>query len=489
MTDPADGGARPPDSGAVRYREARLEHWDTVARRLGTRTEWGAAYHRHLSNVYRRVVDPGLKVLEIGSGTGDLLAAVRPAEGVGIDLAPGMVALARTRHPELTFREGDAHDLTPADGPFQAILMSDLLNDVWDAQEVLERARLASSPETRLVLNFYSHLWEGPLRLAARLGLTKPNLVQSWLDAHDVLNLLSLAGWEVVKKWEEVLLPLDVPLLAPVCNRCLVRLWPFRYFALTNFVVARPTPSALRRGPERPVVSVVVPARNEAGNISEIFDRTPEMEGGTELIFVEGHSTDDTYGAIEREMAARPGRRCRLFRQAGKGKGDAVRLGFREAAGDILMILDADLTVPPEDLPRFVQVLVSGKGEFANGVRLVYPMEEEAMRFLNLLGNKFFSWAFTWLLGQSLKDTLCGTKVVWREDYRRIAANRGVFGDFDPFGDYDLLFGSNRLSLKIVDVPVRYRQRRYGTTNIRRWSHGWLLLRMVAFAARRIKFV
>ncbi len=486
---PAGPQERRSDPVASRYSAARAAHWDGVARWLGTRKGWGSAYHRRLSEVYRRVVDPGLKVLEIGSGTGDLLAAVRPAEGVGVDLSPAMVELSRARHPDLKIIEGDAHDLTPADGPFQAILMSDILNDVWDAQEVLERARLASSPATRLVVNFYSRVWEGPLRLAARLGLTKPNLPQNWLDAHDVLNLLSLAGWEVVKKWEEILLPFDVPLLAPLCNRFLVRLWPFRYFALTNFVVARPAPSAPRRGPERPVVSVVVPARNEAGNIAEIFDRTPEMEGGTDLIFVEGHSTDDTYGTIEREMAARPERRCRLFRQTGKGKGDAVRLGFREAAGDILVILDADLTVPPEDLPRFVRFLVSGKGEFANGVRLVYPMEEEAMRFLNLLGNKFFGWAFTWLLGQPLKDTLCGTKVLWREDYERIAANRHVFGEFDPFGDYDLLFGANRLSLKIVDVPVRYRQRRYGTTNIRRWSHGWLLLRMVAFAARRIKFV
>jgi len=487
--DAAARAAPSPDAGAARYREARAAHWDRVARWLGGRKGWGGTYQRRLSDVYRRVVDPGLKALEIGSGTGDLLAAIRPGEGVGIDLSPGMVALSRARHPELRIIEGDAHDLEAAEGPFQAILMSDVLNDVWDAQEVLERALLVSSPETRLVVNFYSRLWEGPLRLAARLGLTKPNLPQNWLDAHDVSNLLALAGWEVVRSWQEILFPFDVPLLAPLCNRFLVRLWPFRFLALTNFVVARPAPSGARRGPERPVVSVVVPARNEAGNVAEIFDRTPETEGGTELIFVEGHSTDDTYGAIEREMAARPGRRCRLFRQTGKGKGDAVRLGFREASGDILVILDADLTVPPEDLPRFVKVLVSGKGEFANGVRLVYPMEEEAMRFMNLLGNKFFSWAFSWLLGQPLKDTLCGTKAVWREDYRRIAANRSVFGDFDPFGDFDLIFGANRLSLKLVDVPVRYGERRYGTTNIRRWSHGWLLLRMVAFAARRIKFV
>jgi glycosyltransferase involved in cell wall biosynthesis len=284
-----------------------------------------------------------------------------------------------------------------------------------------------------------------------------------------------------------VLLPLPLPLLAPLANRFLVKLWPLRHLALANFVVARTEPRP-PEGPE-PVVSVVVPARNEAGNVEAIFDRTPEMGAGTELVFVEGGSADGTYEAIERAIAAHPERRAVLLRQTGKGKGDAVRLGFERAAGDVLMILDADLTVPPEDLPRFYAALRSGVGELVNGVRLVYPMEDRAMRFFNLLGNKFFSWAFTWLLGQPVKDTLCGAKVLRKRDYETIAANRSSFGDFDPFGDFDLLFGAARLNMKIVDLPVRYRERKYGTTNIQRWRHGVLLLRMVAFAARRLKFI
>jgi glycosyltransferase involved in cell wall biosynthesis len=235
-------------------------------------------------------------------------------------------------------------------------------------------------------------------------------------------------------------------------------------------------------------VSIIVPARNEAGNIEEIFRRVPDLGVETELVFVEGHSRDGTFEAIEAAMAAHPERPCQLLRQTGEGKGNAVREGFARARGDVLMILDADLTVPPEDLPRFYAALVSGKGEFINGVRLVYPMEAEAMRFLNLLGNKFFSWAFSFLLGQPVKDTLCGTKVLWRSCYEAIAANRAYFGDFDPFGDFDLLFGAAKLNQKIVDLPIRYRERRYGATNIRRWKHGLLLLRMVAFAAGRLKF-
>jgi len=165
-----------------------------------------------------------------------------------------------------------------------------------------------------------------------------------------------------------------------------------------------------------------------------------------------------------------------------------VRAGFAAATGDILMILDADMTVPPEDLPRFFDAIAKDKGEFINGVRLVYPMAEEAMRFFNLVGNKFFAAAFTWLQGQPIRDTLCGTKVLWRKDYDRLAANRTYFGDFDPFGDFDLLFGAAKLNLKILELPVRYQARRYGETNISRWRHGVLLLKMVVFAARRIKF-
>jgi glycosyltransferase involved in cell wall biosynthesis len=318
--------------------------------------------------------------------------------------------------------------------------------------------------------------------------MAKPTLYQNWLTVEDITNLLSLADFEVIRHRVEILWPLKTPLFANLCNRYLAKLWPFKYFALTHFLISRPR-SKDEPLSEEPLVSIIIPARNEAGHIPQIFERTPQMGRGTELVFVEGHSKDDTYETIEREIVAHPEWQCKLLRQTGVGKGDAVRLGFENAKGDVLIILDADLTVPPEDLPRFYKVLRSGKGEFVNGVRLVYPMEKEAMCFFNLVGNKFFSLAFSWLLEQKIKDTLCGTKVLWKKHYNMIVANRAYFGDFDPFGDFDLLFGAAKLNLKIVEMPIRYRERSYGATNISRWRHGWLLLKMVLFASRRIKFV
>jgi glycosyltransferase involved in cell wall biosynthesis len=299
--------------------------------------------------------------------------------------------------------------------------------------------------------------------------------------------LLYLSNYQVVRTGTEVLAPVRIPLVSEIANRVAAKLPGTRAASLVQYFVARPVATPVPSA--SPGVSVVCPCRNERGNIREAIERTPLMGPRTELIFVDGNSTDGTVEEIEAAMATYSGPlQLRLVRQGeGKGKGDAVRKGFAAARHEVLMILDSDLTVPPEDLPKFYDALVTSKGEFINGVRLVYPMEGQAMRFLNLLGNKFFSVALSWVLEQPIKDSLCGTKVLYRRDYERIAANRVFFGDFDPFGDFDLLFGAARLNLKIVDVPVRYRARTYGDTKISRFTHGWLLLEMTAFAFKKFR--
>jgi glycosyltransferase involved in cell wall biosynthesis len=322
--------------------------------------------------------------------------------------------------------------------------------------------------------------------LAEWFGLREQGPPSNRLASADVVNLLRLAEWEPISIQHRVLFPFYLGGLGQVINRVLTPILPL--FCLSVFVVARPL-RPVEQQARRLSVSVIIPARNEAGNIAAAVERIATMGTGTELIFVEGHSRDDTWSQIQRTAAEHPHLSIKILRQTGKGKGDAVRAGFAAATGDILMILDADLTMPPEELPKFYEVIASGKAEFANGVRLVYPMDEKAMQFLNLCANKTFGLIFTWLLGQPVKDTLCGTKALSRAHYEKIAANRAYFGDFDPFGDFDLLFGAAKLNLKIADIPIRYRQRTYGETNIQRWRHGWLLLRMVIFAARKLKFV
>lgn len=467
------------------YQKKRISHWNMVAKK----DKWKGCsgyYHKRLQKVFQFIVPPGQRVIEIGCGRGDLLAALKPSYGVGVDFSAEMIRHAKDRYHNLNFFETDAHELD-LKTRFDFVILSDLVNDLWDVQSVLQQITAFTTPRSRIIINSYSRLWELPLWIIQKLRMVEPTLFQNWLTVDDIAGLLSLADFEVVRHWEEIIWPLQTPIIAPMLNRFIAKIWLFKWFALTNIIVAKPlTQATIEKSPK---VSVIVPARNEAGNIAKIFSDVPEMGGGTELIFVEGHSTDNTYEKIKKAISANPHRLSQLLRQEGKGKGDAVRSGFKHASGDILMILDADLTVPPEDLPRFYEVLANGKAEFVNGVRLVYPLEKEAMRFFNFFGNKFFSLAFSWLLGQPIKDTLCGTKVLWKEDYERIAANRSYLGDFDPFGDFDLLFGAAKLNLKIMEVPIRYRERKYGTTNISRWKHGWLLLRMVCFAALRIKFV
>lgn len=472
---------------SAEYQSQRSAHWDGLAEKF-SHAGLRSYYHKRVTALYRELIPQGERILEVGCAQGDLLAALQPSRGVGVDFSGRMITVARGKYPALEFVHGDAHNLKDVSGPFDYIIFSDLIGDLWDVQRFFEEVRKLCTPETRVVFNVYSHLWSQPVRLAQSSGCANPLLPQNWLCLDDVNGLLKLTGLELVAHRAEILFPLYLPVLTAAFNQYLVKFKPFSWFALTDFIVAAPVPASVLSD-RIPTVSVIIPARNEAGNIREILERVPQMGGGTELIFVEGGSVDHTEEAIRSLLADNPHVNGVFAKQTGAGKGDAVRLGFEMASGDILMILDADLTVAPEDLPKFYSALLNGRGEFINGVRLVYPMHEKAMRFFNLLGNKFFSMAFSWLLGQPVKDTLCGTKALWKRDYQKIARNRSCFGDFDPFGDFDLLFGAARLNLKIIDLPVRYGERTYGTTNISRWSHGWLLLRMVGFAARRLKFI
>lgn len=370
---------------------------------------------------------------------------------------------------------------------FDYIVARDVLGHISDIEDFLVQAKKVLKDDGKIVITQYSTLWEPILRLASLVKLRKGVIEQNWISLHDLKNFAMLSGLEVVKSGSKMIMPIYIPLLSTFFNKILANIWPFSKLGLFHYVILRKNQTVFKANPS---LSIVVAARNEKGTIEKIIKELPALGSFTELVFVEGNSTDGTYEEIVKMAQKYLGEKKVLYaKQEGKGKGDAVRKGFDMATGDILAIYDADMTVPPEDIRKFYRAIAENRGEFINGSRLVYPMEKESMRVLNFLGNKFFSLAFTWILGEPLKDTLCGTKVLWKKDYEKIKTGRKFFGDFDPFGDFDLLFGAVKLNLKIIDMPIRYKERTYGETNIRRWSHGWLLLKMTLFALQKIKFI
>lgn len=491
MPDADVNDTLPASQKAERPWTLRKKQLHEQAERLAAERDRWAARHAYYYEEERRylrfLVPEGLRVLDLGCGNGGLLNALRPSAGVGIDFSAAKIARAQAAYPHLRFHCADIEalgDLSDLQEPFDVIIIPDTIGSLDDCLETFRGLHRYCKPDTRLIVSYYSRLWEPLMALYARLAASQRFVHRNWLSSQDIANLLQLADFDVVKREWRLLSPFRLFGLGRLVNRFVATLPLVRKLCLRNYVVARPQPQTSLGDLS---TTVIVPCRNERGNIEAAVKRTPRFCSKLEVIFVEGGSGDGTWDEVQRVIAAYPQFDIKAFKQPGKGKGDAVRKGFAEASGDVLMILDADLTMPPEDLPKFYQALVGGKGEFVNGSRLVYPMEEQAMRFLNLLANYIFALLFTYLLNQRLTDTLCGTKVLRKHHYQELARNRGYFGDFDPFGDFDLLFGASKLNLKTAEVPIRYAAREYGETNISRFRHGLLLLRMVCFAFMKMK--
>lgn len=482
------------DSFLARHRE-RLRKITTWADSAAlNREKWrkrNAYFHKLDTDFLKFLISPGQKVLALGCGSGAKLACLEPAVGVGIDVSKHKIDFASKIHPELTFFVGDMEDHCLIErlreyGPFDVILLYDSLGFVSDIQEFLGSLRCLCIPDTRLVSVYYAYFWEPALKLAELFKLRMKTIDTTWLRMSDVERFMHLSGFESVKKEWRILLPMNLLGLGPLINKYLGTLPLVRKLCLRHYVIARPMP--VDDGKEK-TVSVVIPCRNERGNIEAAISRMPELGSHMEIIFVEGHSQDGTWNEIARVKKCFPHLDIKALKQEGKGKGDAVRVGFGIASGEVLMILDADLTVPPEELRKFYEEIRSNRGEYINGSRLVYAMEDQAMRFLNYIANQFFAMVFTFLLNQQFTDTLCGTKVIGRENYHRLIKGRKYFGDFDPFGDFDLIFGATKMNLKMIEVPIPYRRRKYGATQISRFRHGLLLIQMVFFAYRKLKLV
>jgi SAM-dependent methyltransferase len=449
-----------------------------------------SAYYDADRRYMQFLIPPGKRVLELGCGRGELLAALKPSYGVGVDFSRAQIATATALNPDLHFVLGDAEDpatLASLQGPFDFIIIADTIGMFEDIDDTLRMIHQLCAPSTRLIISYYSHLWEPILKLGEMLKLKSPHQNINFIATADFLNLMDIAEFEAIRQERRQLLPRKLFGLGSFVNRFIAPLPGIRQLCLRTYIVGRP----IQKFPERKFsVSIVIPCRNEKGNIENAILRMPRFGAAQEILFVEGNSSDGTFAECERVRDAyKDSWDIKVLKQEGKGKGDAVRKGFAAATGDVLMILDADLTMPPEALPKYHAVIESGKAEFVNGTRLIYPMEHEAMRPLNLIANRCFAYLFSYLVNTRLTDTLCGTKVLLRKDYEVLARDRAYFGNFDPFGDFDLIFGAAKQNLKIVETPIHYKARTFGETQISRFRDGWLLLKMVWFAYRKLKAV
>jgi SAM-dependent methyltransferase len=470
-------------------KKAIRDHFESLAinRKLWIKKN---KYFYEEDNKYMQfLVGKDKRVLELGCGTGQLLNILDSSYGTGVDFSEENINIAKKNHPHLHFLNGDIENtdfLSSIEGKFDFIILSDTIGYLDDCEEFFSSLHSLCTPETRLIVSYHSWLWEPILSMGEKFGLKMPSIEINWLSTEDTIGILHLSDFEPVKREWRQLIPYRLLGLGSIINKIIGTLPVIRKLCLRNYIVARPIKESRLLNPS---ATVLIPCRNEKGNIENAITRLPKFCDDLEVIYVEGGSTDGTLDEINRVIEKFSDQNIKVLIQDGKGKGDAVRKGFENAQGDILMILDADLTVPPEDLPKFYNAIVSGKGEYINGTRLVYPMHDQAMRFLNFWANRVFSLLFSWLLNQRITDTLCGTKVLTKKNYEKIAQNRDYFGDFDPFGDFDLIFGSSKINLKILEVPIRYDERKYGETQISRFSHGWLLLKMVIFAYKKLKIL
>lgn len=466
-----------------RMREARRAFQDANAE---SREKWirsNRYFYGRLQNLLKFVVGTGKRVLEIRCLTGDALAGLQPSYGVGVEIGKALVDKASQKHPGFRFVQNDPEFLDLGE-KFDCVVF----NHVFDTVDVLaafERMRAHCEDRGLFVIINYNALWQPIVGLASRIGLRSRFVEPNWVNADDIRGFLKLAGFRLVRQHRLLLLPKWIPLLSFFMNDFAARLPLFRRLCLMQVIVARPVINA--RYHEDVSVSVIVPCRNEEGNIAEAVKRIPAMGKHTEIIFCDDNSTDGTAGEVRRMQGLHPEKEIRLLDGPGICKAENVWTGFREARGDILMVLDADLSVMPEELPICFAALVNGNGDFANGNRLTYPMQKQAMKFANMIGNKVFGLIFSFLLDQRIKDTLCGTKALWRSDWIQLQKSIGSWGIRDLWGDYELLFGACKLNLEIVEVPVHYQERIRGVTKMTRvffnglrmlgicW-HAWLRL-------------
>lgn len=467
--------------------------FDSLANKRSYWISKNTGFHSEDIKMLKEIIPKGKRVLELGCGNGHVLDSLQPSVGVGIDISTKMILEAKKKYVKYDFKDGDIHGLENIikDQHFDFILISDTIGYLNNVQDVLSKIHSYCTPQTRLIVSYFSPFWSPILSMATYFKCKMPDLDPPLFSTSDITNFLNISNFETVRIEKKILLPIKFFGLERLINRFIAVLPLVSHLCLRQYLVSRSLKVHKQSLPQS--ASIIIPVKNESGNIKNAIKNIPKFSKNIEIIFVEGNSDDNTWSEIQSiiksKVYEKKGYIVKAFKQKGKGKGDAVFYGFSLAQNDVLMILDGDLTVPPEELKKFWDLISTGEAEFINGSRLIYPLDDNAMRLLNYIANKIFSHLFTWTLGQRYTDTLCGTKVIRRRDYESSRIANLDLERFDPFGDFYLIFSASRMSLKMIEVPIRYKARTFGVTQISRFSHGFQLLKMLTFAFFKIKAI
>lgn len=443
------------------------QHFEVIAPNYDQWKKKAWYYHGQLKQLCSRFIPPHKRVLELGCGSGDILAALKPRVGVGIDISQKMVRQARKKYPGLKFYRQDLYRLRLKQ-KFDYVVLVDVLDHLPDIYVALRQIKKVCTPQAQVILTTINPVWEPVLDVAEKLRLKMPEGPHNWVPHADLRNLLELAGFKITTSGFSLLAPKYIPRISDYLNQKMVRWGFWQNLGAVQYFVCQKQP---RRKVRKLACSVIIPAFNEAENISQCIRRVPNIGKVTEIIVVDDGSIDTTAQVVQK-ICSRDKRVSLIRLPKNLGKVWAVKAGFDAATGEVLIILDADMAVPPQELIWFYDLIATGQADFVNGTRMVYPMEHQAMRQLNLWGNKMFGTAFSWLLGQRVTDTLCGTKALLKNDYAKIKLGG------EPWGDFDLLFGAARLKLNLKEFPVHYKKRVAGESKMKLLRHGFRLMLM-----------
>src|SRR3989338_2088423 len=425
-------------------------------------------YHNEITRFYKDIIPKNKNILEVGSADGYLLNELCPNRGVGVDISAQMIDIARKKFPHLNFVNSSIENYSYVHS-FDYIVLSNILEFVSDLYIFFSAMASKASPKTKMIITSINPLWEPAMKLATRLKMRIPVQMKNFVTSKDIENMLNISGWEVIESNYRMFSPVKIPLISFFLNKLIPRLPVLKNLCIIQFIIAKP--KQLFTIDHSLSCSVIIPCHNEEGNIEECIDRIPSLGSFTEVVVVDDGSNDKTATLVKNIQSGK--KRVRLISYTpNKGKGHAVKTGFESATGDILIILDADMAVLPEELSKFYMVLASSQAEFINGTRMLYDMAPGAMKFINYLGNKIFGIILSFIIGQRNTDTLCGTKAFYNSDYMNFKMRRC------PWGDFDLLFEAARMKLKTVEMPVHYFPRREGRSKMKAFKHGLMLLKM-----------